>query len=130
MQGVRWQIEHIEFWYETSSCTLLRVLLMFSPPSQLFWPLRWLWIAFFSLTLYPLFVMVALTLAVGTVAVIVSFALILSVLLPFVSLCTGNNMDLFPNSILREQFGCCVSLIIVILLYPLFYILDLVQIAY
>ena len=94
IQGVRWQIEHIEFWYESHSCTLLRVLLQFSPPARLARPLKWLWILFFSLTLYPLLLLSSFVLAVTVTGIIIGFALLLSILVPFLSLCGSNNLEL------------------------------------
>ena len=94
MQGVRWQIEHLEFWYENSSCTLLRVLLLFSPPSSMSTPMRVLWILFFTLTFYPLLVVSALIIALVSAGIILAFALFLSVLLPFIALC---NLELVPT---------------------------------
>lgn len=88
-----------------------------------------LWIIGFSLSFYPLVVALGMLLALATIVILLTLGLILTLVVPFTELCGGRLM-LFPNSHLAEHCGCCIALLVVILFYPLIYLLNLVQLLY
>ena len=91
---------------------------------------RTLWIMFFTITLYPLLVITALILALIAGTLILGLAILLSLFAPFLALCGGNGMDLCPNYQLSNHLGCCIAFLIVLLLYPIIYLINLAQIIY
>ena len=82
----------------------------------------------FTLILYPILVVLEVLFFVVYISVLTGTLFIYSFLIPFQAL--SDRPRLFPNEWIGDNWGYFIGCLLVLLFYPLFYLVNLVQYIY
>ncbi len=117
----------MELWYESGQINFLQYLNLISPKKKQLLPLKVIWTIFYGFFLLPLTLLLALAAFLIVNALVFSIFAIFTLVLPFMGICEGNNLHLFPTEAVVEDHGMLAGLLVVVLLYPLLYFVNLCQ---
>ena len=125
LQKIRWQIEHLEMFYESNLLSFHRCLYCFELPVTIPTPLRFLYSIAYTLSVYPISIVLSLVLVAFFFILVLVILVLLFVFLPLSEICTQKDykITICVNEILGS-FGLTVC---VIVFYPIFVLAIMIE---
>ncbi len=125
LQKIRWEIEHMEMFYESNILSFHRCLYCFELPGKIPIPLRLLYGLVYTLSLYPITIALSLTLVAFFFVICLVIVVLLFVFLPLSEICS--HQDFKVTICINEMIGYFGLVLSVILFYPVFVVAIIVE---
>ena len=124
LERVRWDVEHRELFYQTNCLSFHRCLYFFEINSKTPIVLRMMYSIFYTLTIYPVSIVLAMTLLIVFLTLVLVFFILLVCILPILEMCKPEHCFIVW---IKEIFGSCGLFCFVLLFYPIFVVVLLIH---